>query len=404
MAVAAMPAIATLVGCGGGGGSSLTHGDGSTNLNRPPPAVPIFDDTRVHELALEMSAEDWESIIWDTRGNDWRHAKATYDGVVLEEVGVRPSGESSRIPGNQKMSMRIKFDAFPGQGTFGGTSGISVKGAFDDGSMMRERLALFVFASLMPTAQVAHVRVTVNGELRGLFTLREPWDATSVAAHFSQPLGPLYRIRPPDNATDPYLNKGADPALYVPTPWERHIKDAARGDEVVPAFIQALADPYALETVADVDDLIAYIVASTIVMTTDGLVGASGVDDHYQYFDPQTGKFFVLPWDLDNTFGSQGETPEKLIYSKMGRNVLTMIVRDRDELRARYKAKIGEALAGLPLAMVHAKADAIYAQIKDAAHEDQVKLFPNDTFDWNLTAIKDFAAARYAHLMMQLAD
>jgi hypothetical protein len=237
-----------------------------------------------------------------------------------------------------------------------------------------------------------------------VFTLREIWDATSVAAHFQQPLGPLYRIRPPDNTTDPYLNLGPDPALYVPTPWERHIKDAARGDEVVPAFIQALANPDALESVADVDSLIAYIVASTIVMTTDGLVGASGVDDHYQYFDPQTGKFFVLPWDPDNTFGSQGETPEKLIYSKLGRNVMTAVVRDRSDLRERYKMKIAEALATLPLDALLAKADAIHAQIKDAVYEDPKKMYDNGTFDWSLTNIKDFATARYANLHMQLGN
>ena len=42
--------------------------------------------------------------------------------------------------------MRIKFDAFDGRGMFGGYRDINVKGEYDDRSMMRERLALFVFA------------------------------------------------------------------------------------------------------------------------------------------------------------------------------------------------------------------------------------------------------------------
>ena len=41
-----------------------------------------------------------------------RSATFSIDGVVMARVGVRPSGESSRVPGNQKMSMRIEFDAF----------------------------------------------------------------------------------------------------------------------------------------------------------------------------------------------------------------------------------------------------------------------------------------------------
>jgi hypothetical protein len=247
------------------------------------------------------------------------------------------------------------------------------------------------------------VRVVVNGDLRGVFTLREIWDQTSVAEHFSQPLGPLYRVRPPAGV-DPYLNLGPNPASYVPTPWERHIKEAAQGDEVVPALLQGITDPAAFETFVDADSVNAYLVAATITMTTDGLVGSSGIDDHYQYFDPQTGKFFVLPWDPDNTFGSQGETPEKLIYSKLGRNVLTMVVRDRDDLRARYKMKIAETLTALPLETLYAKADAIYAQIKEAVYEDPHKMYDNGTFDWSLTAVKDFAAARYANLHMQLGN
>jgi spore coat protein H len=401
---AAVVLAVALAGCGGGGQSSDGGGGGGSLSQRPAAAVPIFDGARVHEIALEMSAADWRSIIDDARGNEWRHATVTYDGVVVEDVGVRPAGEGSRFPGNPKMSIRIKFDAFEGQGMFDGYRDVNVKGTIDDTSMLRERLSLYFFGLLMPAPKAAHARLVVNGELHGLYTLREDWDETSVATHFSPPLGPLYRLRPPDNVTDPYVYKGADPALYVPLPWDPRIKEAARGDDVVPTFLQALADPAAFETIVDVDNLIAYIAASAITMTTDGLAGSSGIDDHFQYFDPSTGKFVVLPWDLDNTFGSQGETPEKLIYSRLGRNVMTTVVRDRSDLRARYKAKVADAMASIPIATLHAEADRIHAQIRDAAHEDPKKTFPNDTFEWSVGNVKDFAAARYANLQGQLAQ
>ena len=402
---AAIAALAVGAGaCGGGTSSNIDGGGTDPNLKqRPTPAMPLFDENTLHQVSLEMSPEDWDSILNDTRGDEWRHAKLTYDGVVVQEVGVRPSGESSRFPGNQKMSMRIKFDAFDGQGSFAGYDMINIKGEYDDSSMMRERLALFVFAALMPAPQSAHAQVTVNGGSRGVFTLREVWDKTSIKAHFSEPLGPLYRVRPP-LGVDPYAYVDDNPATYVPMPWEPHINKAERGDEVVPPFVKGIQDPFALETYVNVDDLIDYCVASTITMTTDGLVGSSGASDHFEYFDPQTNVFNVLPWDPDNTFGSQGETPEKLIYSKMGRNKLTMAVRDRSELRVRYEAKIAEAMASIPIATLQAKADAMYAQIKDAAHADTIKMFDNGTFDWAVGNIKDFAAARYANLHTQIGN
>ena len=198
---AAIAALAMGAGaCGGDGTTSTLDGGGGSSPNlkqRPAAAMPLFDDSQLHQLSLDMSPDDWQSILDDSRGDEWRHSKLTYDGVVVEEVGIRPAGESSRMVGNQKMSMRIKFDAFDGQGLFGGYGTISVKGPYDDASLMRERLSLFVFGSLMPAPKAAHVRVVVNGDLRGVFTLREIWDETSVAEHFTQPLGPLYRVRPP---------------------------------------------------------------------------------------------------------------------------------------------------------------------------------------------------------------
>ena len=406
-AATAVMLAAALTGCGGGGDQS-GDGDGGGgpggNLSqRPAPAFPIFDGTRMHEVSLEMSPEDWQSIIDDSRGDEQRRATLTYDGVKLENVGVRPSGESSRFPGNQKISIRIKFGAFDGGKLFGGYRELNVKGEFDDSSMLRERLALYVYSQFMPTPQAAHARLIVNGQLRGLFTLREDWDETSVAAHFPQPVGPLYRIRPPDTV-DAYVYLGPDPASYVPSPWEPRIKMPARGDDVIAPMLQAIADPFALETVVDVDTLIDYIAVSAIVMTTDGLVGSSGASDHFQYFDPQSGKFFVLPWDPDNTFGSQGETPEKLIYSKLGRNMLTIAVRDRDDLRHRYKERVTEMMAALPVATLQAQVDTIYALIRDAGLEDPNKIYDNGTFEWAVGDVKAFAAARYANLQGQLAQ
>ena len=404
VAIAVLSVIAGA--CGGGTEPAGDGGPGGNQLSqRPPPAGPIFDDTKVHEVSLMMSAEDWQSILDDSRGDEWRHATLTYDGVAVDNVGVRPSGESSRFAGNPKMSIRIKFDAFDGMGAFGGYEGINVKGEYDDGSMMRERLALFVFGQLIPAPKTAHSRLVVNGDSRGVYTLRQDWDATSVAEHFSEPVGPLYRLRPFSEAEDPYIYMGDNPATYVPMPWDRHIKMAARGDEVIAPFLQAIAsNPSPLDSVADIDELLSYLAASAIVMTTDGLVGNSGAADHYEYFDPQSGKFSVLPWDPDNSFGSAGEVPTRSIYSKLGRNAYVRVIRDQSNYQDRYRMKLAAAIAAVPLATVHAKADSMYAQIKDAAHEDTYKMFPNDTFDWNLTSIKDFAAARYASMQEQLAN
>jgi hypothetical protein len=403
--------ILSLVGACGGGEAShnpITRGpgnpDGGDGLSvRAQPAAPVHDDTRLHEAELTMSADDWQSIIDDTRGDDLRHAKLTYDGVVVDDVGVRPSGESSRLPGNSKQSIRVKLDAF-GHGKFAGLKEINIKGEYDDYSMMRERLAYFVFRQVVPTPQAAHVRLTVNGQLRGLYTIREIWDADSIGAHFSQPLGPLYRVRG-FVGTDPYAYVGTDPSAYVPSPWESHIDKPARGDDVVPSFLDILNNnPAMIESVVDTEDLVTYLAAFAVVMCTDGFVGDHGVSDHFQYFDPQSGKFLILPWDPDNTFSSQDELPTRSITKSFSRNALSRLVRDSSDLYTRYVAKINAVMSAVPAAALQAEVDTIYQQIQQAAYDDPFKLFTNAEFDWSRNSIKDFIAKRYASLQEQAAS
>jgi spore coat protein CotH len=403
---------ALAAGCGSGGnhgGAAGTPGGGSggdtgaVNTDRPAPAFPIFDTSRVHDVSLTMSADDWQSILDDSRGDEDRHATLTYDGVVLDEVGVRPSGETSRFPGNPKMSVRIGFDSFK-KGKFGGLDEMKLKGQWDDPSMMRDGLAKFVYRSVVPTGAEAYARLVVNGDLRGLYCVLEMWNAESVKEHFSDPVGPLYRIRGAAPPADPYAFIGTDPNLYMPLPWEGHINHPSRGDDVIGAFLGTLANtPSMIESVIDMETLLSFLAASTLVQNVDGMVGDSGVQDHYQYFDTPTGKFFTLPWDPDKTFSAHNETPDRSIYIHFSKTVPTVIIRDTPTLRSRYRDKLTSTMQAAPVAAVQAEADRIYQQIVDVAHEDPVKRFDNGTFDWNYGDIKDFIAQRWANVQAQVA-
>jgi hypothetical protein len=152
----------------------------------------------------------------------------------------------------------------------------------------------------------------------------------------------------------------------------------------------------------DTETLLGYLAASTLIQNVDGMVGDSGVQDHCQYFDPASGKFFTLPWDPDKTFAAHGETPDRGIYLHFSKTVPTVIVRD-GPLRSRYRDKITVVIAAAPVAAVQAEADRIYQLIKDVAHEDPVKRYDSATFDWSLGSIKDFVAQRYANVAGQVA-
>jgi hypothetical protein len=405
--------LATAAGCGETAppGQMATGGNGGRPINpelgpQSPPdalaALAVFDDTRVHDARLQMTAEDWQSIVDDTRGDEYRHAKLYLDGVVIDDVGVRPSGESSRVPGNPKMSVRVQFDAFRDGAQLGGFDSIKLSGSWDDPFIFRDRLAYWYFAQFMPAPREVATQLVVNGVSKGAYEIEQHWDRAAVRAHFSEPFGPLYRLRG-DIGSDPYQWKGADPAFYVPLPWDPVGSHASDDPAVIGQALGVLAQaPISFEQAFNGDSVLDYFAGNALLANTDGFTGELQIDDHYEYFDPQSGRFFMLPWDPDNTFGSINDPPDRDIFKNFQKSILTRLLRDTD-VRARYLAKLEELMARIPLDALFAQTDAIFNQIHDSVARDQVKQYPTSHFEWSLGYVKDFMTTRYASVTAQIA-
>jgi hypothetical protein len=413
VAIALVAAVCCPLGCGGPHGVDGVSGP-QIEPNVAPPesppdqqaAVGFFDDSVIHEVRLWMSEEDFTSIIQDSRGDEMRAATFSIDGVVMARVGVRPSGESSRVPGNQKMSMRIEFDAFDDGKRMGGFDEIKLSGSWDDPFIVRDRLAYWVYRQVMPAPRETAAQVWINGQPRGIFEIEEVWGKEALASRFADPNGPLYRIRGLTNL-DPYEYKGDDPAIYVPLPWDpkgRPAPDAAV-DGVIGAALRMVAlEPARIGEVMDVDTLLTYFAVSAVLSNTDGFTGPFEVDDHFQYFDPATGRFFILPWDPDNTFGSINDKPDADIFLNFEKSVITRMIHEGD-LRRPFLEKLQDIVNNrIPAAAIKDQADAIVNQISEAATYDMTKMYPTESFVWSLGYVKDWIDGRYASISAQLAD
>ena len=406
-----LAAVACLLACetsqsGGGGGPPGVETNVAPTESTPDQqaSVAFFDDSRMHEVRLWMSDDDFTSIIEDTRGDDMRSATFSIDGVVMARVGVRPSGESSRVPGNQKMSMRIQFDAFDMGKRMGGVDEVKLSGSWDDPFIVRDRLAYWVYRQVMPAPRETAAQVWVNGQPRGVFELEEVWGKEALASRFTDATGPLYRLRGITN-TDPYEYKGADPVAYVPLPWDpvgRSMVDPVADAVIGPALQVVAEDPARIGDVMDVDRLLTYFAVSAIVSNTDGFTGPFEVDDHYQYFDPTTGRAVILPWDPDNTFGSINDLPDADIFLNYERCVITRMVAG-GPLQEAFFAKLEDVMNRVPAGAIKEQADGIVAQMGSAATYDTTKMYPTESFVWSLGYVKDWTDARYASIHAQIA-
>jgi hypothetical protein len=152
----------------------------------------------------------------------------------------------------------------------------------------------------------------------------------------------------------------------------------------------------------DIDMLLTYFAVSAIASNTDGFTGPFEVDDHFQYYDPQTGRFVILPWDPDNTFGSINDQPDADIYLNYERCIITRMVRD-GMLHDAYLTKLEDVMNRVPAQAVKDQADAIFNEISSAAANDMTKMYPTDSFIWSLSYIKDWTDKRYASIHDQIA-
>jgi spore coat protein CotH len=404
-------AVVPLLACNADNPGQI-YGPPQPEPNVAPPASPpdqqanvdFFDDSRMHEVRLWMSDADFTSILEDSRGDEMRSATFSIDGVAMANVGVRPSGESSRVPGNQKMSMRIEFDAFARGQKMGGVDEVKLSGSWDDPFIVRDRLGYWVYRQVMPAPRESAAQIWVNGQPRGVFEIEEVWGKEALASRFPDPTGPLYRLRGLTN-TDPYEYKGADPAAYVPLPWDpvgRSMVDPAVDAVIGPALQVIAEDPSRIGEVVDVDTLLTYFAASAILSNTDGFTGPLEVDDHFQYRDPTTGRFVILPWDPDNTFGSLNDLPDADIFLNYQRCVITRMIAG-GPLQEPFFKKLEEVMNAVPAGAIKAQADVIVAQIGDAARYDTTKMYPTESFTWSLGYVKDFIDGRYASIPMQIA-
>jgi hypothetical protein len=152
----------------------------------------------------------------------------------------------------------------------------------------------------------------------------------------------------------------------------------------------------------DVDVLLTYFAVSAIVSNTDGFTGPFEVDDHYQSFNPTTGKFTILPWDPDNTFGSINDLPTADIFLNYERCVITRMIAG-GPLQETFFAKLADVMNRVPADAIKGQADTIVGQIGDAAAYDTVKMYPTESFVWSLGYVKDWIDARYASIPTQIA-
>ena len=293
--------------------SWLLAGCGSSSSTQElPPVAP----SEVTSLYVSLDPADLEHLYArDPFSGDRIDAMAAIgDGPELP-IEIRFRGSSSRLL--PKKSFNIRFE--DGQEILFGSSRMNANAMYTDASMMRERLAWDMFATLgRPASRTQYLDISLNGFYEGLYihiervdkdllsaaglnpdgTLvrdefrdrREEDDRIDVASAFAFPLSEIAEAEREQFLADGFNSRGSPR-------WDRLAELILWVEESEPGaeFAQEFRERF------DLDVFIDWLAVHFLIGDID-----SFADDYWLYLDhdDDEARWIVIPWDKDLAFGS----------------------------------------------------------------------------------------------------
>lgn len=399
---------------------------------QPPPRVDdLFDDRIVHEIRLTLNPRDWNELKASFQLNDYYPAHFTWRGLTVLNIGIRSRGTGSRS--GEKPGLRVDFDHYEQRQRFLGLKSVVLRNNVQDPSHLHDRLSMQLYARLgIPASRIAHVRLLINGEYAGLYTIVESVDKIFLENHYGESGGYLYKYH--YDADDPphyfeYL--GPDPARYSPKPFQPETHELDPDPRPLVELMRAIQESTDAEFQAavgayvDLRQFMVHVAVESFLADTDGMLGDWGANNFYLYRLENRTLSVLIPWDKSEAFKGGVEhsiwrnlydTPSWLRNRLMSRAEEFIELRDvyLDTLLACADLVLAEApsddslagprkASGEGMGWLESEIRREYEQIRAAVLEDPVKPFSNEWFEASVGDLLTFARSRSAFVRQDVA-
>ncbi|APO46039.1 spore coat protein CotH [Paenibacillus xylanexedens] len=336
-----------------------------------------INKTEVMSISIDVDEEAWKKMLDTATEEQYISANITINGTTIENVGIRPKGNSSlrQVAGDDttdRYSFKIKFDEYVKDQTWMGLDKLVVNNMISDNSYMKEYLSYDIMSYIGVDAPLfAFSDISVNGETWGLYLAVEDIDS-GYLARAKNDVGELYKpnnddnmgpggmggpegnpfaqgygdmqppnegMAPPDGASPPDMNSGTgeDGANTLPEAGMKgnrgpggmdgsgngvslvytddesssysaifdnaETKTTEEDHQRVIESLKNLSTGTELEKYVDVDEVLRYFAAHTVVVNMDSYTSGMG---HNYYLYENDGQISMLPWDYNMAFGGFG--------------------------------------------------------------------------------------------------
>jgi hypothetical protein len=360
----------------------------------------IFNDTVVNRYRIAFYIPDWHDslVYYKSNGEEYLPARVTWygpagDSIVLDSVGVRYKGNSSYTVASEKKPFKMAFDKYRKGQRFFSLETLNFSNCVLDPTMMREKIAYDVLGKYMPAPRAAFATLTVGDSLIGCFyTQVEQVDERFLMRHFGDCGGNLFKAGD-DGASLDYLS---DNKADYKTSYELKTNEKKDDWTGLISLLEKLATVSDADFVRsaghdlDIDNCIRYLAFNMANGNFDSYTGSGR--NYYLYDDGMSGKFKLIPWDVNLSFGayayswlSEITTVSAFSPSNIAQRPLKQRILANDSLKRVYAGYLAGMIAG-PLNgdSVAARARRYAAVIDPFVKADPKKFFSYEQFLRNI--------------------
>ena len=276
----------------------------------------LFEPTVVRELHVNFENDDYHNILIEGFFNTPSlriPASVTFNGETVDSVGVRYKGNSTFCLPTQQNNLKVPYNLdfnywITGQKLMDYNK-VKLANAWFDPTYCKEYIASRIYRKYLPTPEINLVALHSQGNYTGLYVNTESINKQFLEKHFGEDEGVLFKCdgagvfcdengNGTEGGTPSLAHLGLDSTSY----YDSYTLKSEHGWGELMNLISTLEfTPDNIEDVINMDRVMWAMAVNTVTNNLDTYNGYY-VHNYYLYQDVE-GRFQMIPWDLDNTFG-----------------------------------------------------------------------------------------------------
>lgn len=207
---------------------TLLFSTGTINVFKPASANPkyadsLFDTSYVHKINIQADEVKWQEMLDNAMDEEYISCNITIDGETLNNVAIRPKGNTSLstmiLSDSDRYSFKVEFDHYDDGINYKGLDKLVLNNMIQDNSYLKDFLSYRIMQEAGAAAPLcSFAYITVNGQEWGLYLALEAVEEAFAKRVYGSNYGQLYK---PDSMNMGNRDEGEERGVSPEFPEEK---------------------------------------------------------------------------------------------------------------------------------------------------------------------------------------